>query len=64
MVWEVEKQIDTVVALGTGVRCGTDGEEDVVAPVLESLGYSLQRAKTNSGLGRATNQPAGAETAS
>ena len=64
MVWEVEKQIDTVVALGVGVRCDQDGEEETVAPVLESLGYSLQRAKTNSGLGRATNQPAGAEATS
>jgi hypothetical protein len=29
-----------------------------VAPVLEKLGYSLQRAKTNIGLGRVTNQAA------
>jgi hypothetical protein len=30
----------------------------VVAPVLERLGYSLERAKTNVGLGRVTNQAA------
>jgi hypothetical protein len=27
----------------------------VVAPVLESMGYKLERAKTNMGLGRITN---------
>ena len=35
LVWDVEKQIDTVVALGVGVRCDQDGEENVVAPILE-----------------------------
>jgi hypothetical protein len=29
-----------------------------VAPVLERLGYSIERAKTNVGLGRVTNQAA------
>lgn len=55
LVWEVEKRIDTVVALGVGTRCGADGEETVVAPILEKLGYKLERAKTNIGLGRITN---------
>ena len=27
----------------------------MVAPILERLGYKLQRAKTNTGLGRITN---------
>lgn len=63
MVWDIEKQIDTVVTLGVSTRCDVNGEEDVVAPALERLGYSLQRAKTNIGLGRATNQPAGTEVA-
>ena len=27
LVWEVEAQIDTVVALGVGARCDADGEE-------------------------------------
>ena len=55
LVWDVEKRVDTVVALGVGTRCGPTGEEDVVAPILEKLGYKLERAKTNIGLGRVTN---------
>jgi ferredoxin len=55
LVWEVEKRIDTVVALGVGTRCEVDGTENVVAPILEKLGYKLDRAKTNIGLGRITN---------
>src|ERR1700737_1181234 len=55
LVREVEKQIDTVVALGVGTRCDENGEERLVAPVLESMGYKLERAKTNMGLGRITN---------
>ena len=54
LVWDVEKQIDTVVALGVGARCDAEGEENVVAPILERLGYHPQRAKTNIGLGRVT----------
>jgi ferredoxin len=57
MVWEVEKQIDTVVCLGVGARCDENGEERLVAPILERLGYNPQRAKTNIGLGRASNPP-------
>lgn len=55
LVREVEKQIDTVVAIGVGARCDETGEENVVAPILERLGYKLERAKTNAGLGRITN---------
>ena len=55
LVREVEKQIDTVVAVGVGARCDETGEENVVAPILERLGYKLERAKTNAGLGRITN---------
>jgi hypothetical protein len=58
LVWEVEKRIDTVVALGVGARCDERGEENVVAPILERLGYKLHRAKTNTGLGRVTNEAA------
>lgn len=54
LVWDVEKRIDTVIALGVGVRCNEEGEDEVVAPILERLGYSLERAKTNIGLGRAS----------
>jgi len=52
LVWDVEKQVDTVVALGVGTRCDENGEDHVVAPILEKLGYKLERAKTNIGLGR------------
>jgi ferredoxin len=55
LVWDIEKQVDTVVVLGVGTRCDEHGEENVVAPILERLGYTLQRAKTNTGLGRITN---------
>lgn len=55
LVWNIEKQVDTVVALGVGTRCDASGDEIVVAPVLEKLGYKLERAKTNTGLGRITN---------
>lgn len=54
LVWDIEKQIDTVVALGVGTRCDEHGEDNIVAPILERLGYKLERAKTNIGLGRIT----------
>lgn len=52
IVRSVEKRISTVVAIGVGVRCDGDGEDRIVAPILERLGYKLERAKTNTGLGR------------
>lgn len=52
LVWQVEKQLDTVVAIGVATRCNDDGTETVVVPILERLGYKPQRAKTNIGLGR------------
>jgi ferredoxin len=55
LVREVEKHVDTVVALGVGTRCDENGEDNLVAPILERLGYKLERAKTNVGLGRITN---------
>jgi ferredoxin len=55
LVREVESRLDTVVALGVGARCDAHGEEEAVGPILESLGYRLERAKTNVGLGRITN---------
>ena len=58
LVWEIEKQIDTVVALGVGARCDEAGEDNEVAPILEKLGYKLERAKTNIGLGRLSNKVA------
>jgi ferredoxin len=59
LVWDVEKELDTVVALGVGTRCDETGEDNVIAPILERLGYKLERAKTNTGLGRITNRKAG-----
>jgi hypothetical protein len=57
LVHDVERQIDTVVSIGVGARCDEDGEENEVLAVLERLGYKLERAKTNVGLGRVTNVP-------
>ena len=56
LVWDVEKRLKSVIALGVGTRCDESGEDTVVAPVLERLGYKLERAKTNIGLGRITHQ--------
>ena len=56
LVREVEQRLDTVVALGVATRCDADGEDRAVAPILERLGHKLERAKTNTGLGRITNQ--------
>jgi hypothetical protein len=61
LVHAIEKKIDTVVALGVGTRCDADGEDRVVAPIIERLGYELERAKTNIGIGRATNTCAPAD---
>jgi ferredoxin len=52
IVQSVEKKLDTIVVMGVGVRCDENGEDNVVAPILERLGYRLHRAKTNLGLGR------------
>lgn len=52
LVWQIEERLDTVVTIGAGVRCDANGDDPVVAPILERLGYRLQRAKTNVGLGR------------
>lgn len=55
LVHRLESEIDSVVALGVGTRCDENGEESVVAPILERLGYRIERAKTNTGLGRISN---------
>jgi hypothetical protein len=54
-VAELSKQIDTVVSVGVSTRCDADGNEEVLAPILADLGYAVERAKTNMGLGRITN---------
>ena len=55
MVREVEKQVDTVIAIGVGARCDDEGQDEEVFSALERLGYKPERAKTNLGLGRITN---------
>jgi hypothetical protein len=51
----ISKEIDTVVAVGISTRCEADGEERTLAPLLDEMGYTYHRAKTNLGLGRITN---------
>jgi hypothetical protein len=46
LVWQVEKEVDTVIVLGAGTRCEDDGDERLVAEVIQRLGYNPQRAKT------------------
>jgi hypothetical protein len=58
LVHRVEKEVQTVVSIGVGTRCDEHGEETLVAPVLERMGYKLERAKTNTGLGKITNPTA------
>lgn len=54
-VKEVSARIDTVIAVGISTRCDEHGEDTLLAPLLEQLGYRFERAKTNMGLGRITN---------
>lgn len=56
IVSDVNKRIDTVTAVGVSTRCNEEGEDNTLAPLLEDLGYSFSRAKTNLGLGRVTNE--------
>jgi ferredoxin len=58
LVHDLEGQIDTVIALGVSTRCDENGEERVLAPILQGLGYRIDRAKTNTGLGRISNPDA------
>lgn len=55
IVERVGETIDTVTAVGISTRC-VDGEDNVLAPLLDDLGYYYARAKTNMGLGRITNR--------
>jgi hypothetical protein len=54
-VLDVSKKIDTVVSVGVSARCNDDGEDHILAPMLFDRGLTLDRAKTNMGLGRITN---------
>ena len=51
----VNERIDTVTAVGISTRCGEQGEDEALAPLLEDIGVSYERAKTNMGIGRVTN---------
>ena len=57
-VEEINRQIDTVTAVGISARCDDQGEDMNLAGLLEELGYDAERAKTNMGLGRVTNKSA------
>jgi hypothetical protein len=54
-VRKVNLEIDTVTAVGISTRCDEDGEDRLLAPILEEMGLRYYRAKTNMGLGRSTN---------
>ena len=55
VVEDVAERIDTVIAIGISTRCD-EGEDKVLSPLLDRLGYYYSRAKTNMGLGRVTNR--------
>jgi ferredoxin len=57
LVWSVENVLETVVSLGVSTRCDMQGQEHILSPILQRLGYKLERAKTNVGLGRITIRP-------
>ena len=54
-VIDVNELIDTVTAVGISTRCDNEGEDSILAPLLEEIGLPHYRAKTNMGLGRLTN---------
>ena len=45
-VQAVNKRIDTVTAVGISTRCDENGEDTLLSPMLDELGYSYHRAKT------------------
>ncbi len=53
----VNQKIDTVMSVGASTRCDENGEDTFLSPVLDDLGFRYERAKTNLGLGRETNEP-------
>lgn len=53
----VNQRIDTVMSVGVSTRCDENGEDAFLSPVLDDLGFRYERAKTNLGLGRVTNDP-------
>jgi hypothetical protein len=55
LVEAVNENIDTVTAVGISTRC-EEGEDGLLEPLLDELGFPHPRAKTNMGLGRITNR--------
>jgi len=53
---KVNKKIETVITVGISTRCDEEGEDTLLAPLLDKLGHTVIRAKTNMGLGRITNR--------
>jgi len=49
LVWDVEKRLKTVIAIGVGTRCDENGEDHIVEPILERLGYKLEPPRRISG---------------
>ena len=52
LVWDIEKQIDTVSRWAWERAAMRRRGDRWSRPILEKLGYNLERAKTNTGLGR------------
>jgi ferredoxin len=55
LIDRMSKEVDTVIAVAVSTRCDQDGEEKLLSALLAEHGYVYQHAKTNLGLGRATN---------
>ncbi len=49
--------VDTVISVGVATRCDPQGEDRALSALLIKHGYRYEHAKTNLGLGRATNPP-------
>ncbi len=56
VVASASREIDTVMTVGVSTRCDERGNDELLAPLLASLDSTPERAKTNMGLGRVTNQ--------
>jgi ferredoxin len=57
LVDRMSREVDTVIAVAVSTRCDADGEEKLLSALLGEHGYTYQHAKTNLGLGRASNAP-------
>jgi ferredoxin len=55
LVDRLSREVDTVMVVAVSTRCDENGEEKVLSALLSEHGFSPQHAKTNLGLGRASN---------